>query len=211
MSRFFGRNELAKHQVRKVAEREFPEFFKFLSRILPRILLRIFPEFFEDFSCFASWETETRKIHQKSPPFFNAKSPGKYEKDIHKMFLEGRQSKLAKHLHLSSVIIFGVDFQAGCNSPLLLLLGMRSLYRYRPEVFLVMFAPLVHIRFLQKENKQNLSYRCLVSRYKARLLRYYFVRRAPYNAIGFRGKFFLRYPPLLGLSWTAIGHFYGKK
>ena len=52
-----------------------------------------FPEIFEDFSCFVSWETETRKkIHQKSPPFFNAKFPGKHEKNIHKMFLESRQS-----------------------------------------------------------------------------------------------------------------------
>ena len=31
----------------KVAERKFPEFFEFSCRILPRILLRIFPEFFE--------------------------------------------------------------------------------------------------------------------------------------------------------------------
>ena len=46
------------------------EFFEFSSRILPRILLRIFPEFFEDFSCFISWETETRKIH-KPPPHFS--------------------------------------------------------------------------------------------------------------------------------------------
>ena len=51
-------------------ERKFPEFCKFSSRILPRILLRIFPEFFEEFSCFVSWETETRKNSQKIPAFF---------------------------------------------------------------------------------------------------------------------------------------------
>ena len=72
-------------EVRKVAERKFPEFFKFSSRILYRILLRSFPEFFEEFLCFV-WETETRQIHQKSPPFFNAKFPGKLEDKKHKFF-----------------------------------------------------------------------------------------------------------------------------
>ena len=50
-----------------------------------------FPHFFEDFSCFTFRETETTK---NSPPFFNAKSPGKFEKNIHKSFLESRQSKV---------------------------------------------------------------------------------------------------------------------
>ena len=43
---------------------------------------------------FVKWRPE--KIHQKSPPFFNAKFPGKYEKNIHKMFLESRQSNKPK-------------------------------------------------------------------------------------------------------------------
>ena len=34
---------------------------------------------------------------------------------------------------------------------------------------------------------------------------------APYSAIGFRGKLSLRWPPLLGCLWIAIGHFQGKK
>ena len=34
---------------------------------------------------------------------------------------------------------------------------------------------------------------------------------APYSAIGFRGKLFLRYPPCKACLWIAIGHFYGKK
>ena len=50
------------------------------------------PEFFEEFSCFVLWETETRKIHQKSPPVFNGKSLGKFEEIIHKSFLESGQS-----------------------------------------------------------------------------------------------------------------------
>ena len=34
---------------------------------------------------------------------------------------------------------------------------------------------------------------------------------APYSAIGFRGKLFLRYPPSKACLWIAIGQFYRKK
>ena len=34
---------------------------------------------------------------------------------------------------------------------------------------------------------------------------------APYSAMGFRGKLFLRYPPFLACLLTAIGHLQGKK
>ena len=34
---------------------------------------------------------------------------------------------------------------------------------------------------------------------------------APYSAIGFRGKIFLRYPPCWVCLWTAIGHFMDSK
>ena len=72
----------------KSCRRKVPIFFEFSSRILPRILLRNCPEFFEEFSCFDSWEKETRKIHQTSPPFFNAKFPDIFEEKIHESFLE---------------------------------------------------------------------------------------------------------------------------
>ena len=61
----------------------------------PEFCLEFCSEFtlnFEEFSCFVSWETETRKIHPKSPPAFNAKFPGKFEEKIYKSFLESRQS-----------------------------------------------------------------------------------------------------------------------
>ena len=35
---------------------------------------------------------DQKKIHQKSPPFFNTKFPGKHEIIIHKILLESRQS-----------------------------------------------------------------------------------------------------------------------
>ena len=67
--------------VRKVAERKSPEFFEFLSRIFPRISLRIFPELFEEFSCFISWETETWKNSPKIPAIFQCKIPRQIRKD----------------------------------------------------------------------------------------------------------------------------------
>ena len=68
-----------------------PNFSNFCPEFLPRISLRNFPEFFEEFSCFVSWERRPEKIHQKSPPFFNAKFPGKYENNIHNF--SGEQAK----------------------------------------------------------------------------------------------------------------------
>ena len=74
----------------KLQNESFPNF----SNFRPRILLRIFPEFFEDFSCFVSWETETRKNSPKIPAIFQSKFPGKHEKNIHKILLESRQSNV---------------------------------------------------------------------------------------------------------------------
>ena len=60
----------------KLQNESSPNFFKYSSRILPRISLRIFPNFLGEFSCFISWETETRKkITKKSPPFFQCEIP----------------------------------------------------------------------------------------------------------------------------------------
>ena len=61
---------------------------------MPRILLRIFPEFFEEFSCFVSWKTETRKNSPKIPAIFQCKIPRQTrKKNIHKILLESRQSE----------------------------------------------------------------------------------------------------------------------
>ena len=57
--------------VRKVAEQKLPEFFEFSFRILPRFLLRSFPECFEEFSCFVLWETATSKKFTKNPRHFS--------------------------------------------------------------------------------------------------------------------------------------------
>ena len=77
----------------KLQKESFPNFSNFSSRILPRILLRIFPEFFEEFSCFVSWETETRKNSPKMPAIFQCKIPRQTPKIFTKFFWGSRQSK----------------------------------------------------------------------------------------------------------------------
>ena len=54
---------------------------------------QIFPEFFV--LCFQG-NGDHKTIHQKSPPFFNANSPGKVKEKIHKSFPESRQANLLK-------------------------------------------------------------------------------------------------------------------
>ena len=71
--------------VRIVAERKFPEFCpEFRSEVSPNCL--------RSFRASFSGKRRPEKIHQKSPPFFNAKFPGKFEEKIHKSFLESGQS-----------------------------------------------------------------------------------------------------------------------
>ena len=62
-----------------------PNFAPNSAPNFPRIFSRSFRASFRG-------KRRPEKIHQKSPPFFNAKFPGKHEKTIHKMFLESRQS-----------------------------------------------------------------------------------------------------------------------
>ena len=52
-----------------------------------------FPQFLRSFRASFRGKLRPEKIHQKSPPFFNAKFTGKFAKKIHKSLLESRQSK----------------------------------------------------------------------------------------------------------------------
>ena len=85
-----------RHFVRpeKLQNESSPNFSNFRPEFCPRILLRIFPEYFEDFSCFVSWETETRKNSPKIPAIFQCKIPRQTRKNIHKILLESRQSNI---------------------------------------------------------------------------------------------------------------------
>ena len=50
---------------------------------------------------------DQKKNHQKSPPFLNAKFPGKFEEKVHKSFLESGQGKI---FFTGSVDFSPVDF-----------------------------------------------------------------------------------------------------
>ena len=80
-----------------MAERKFPNFFEFLSRTSSRILLRIFPEIFKGiFVLRFPGNGNQKKNHQNPRPFSMQNSLANTNKNIHKMFLESRQSNLAQ-------------------------------------------------------------------------------------------------------------------
>ena len=79
--------------IKKVAERKFPEFFQFSSGIL----LRIFPEIFEDFSRFTSWEMETTEDNPQIPPFFQCQIPTEFEEKDTKDFCISPSNNLISH------------------------------------------------------------------------------------------------------------------
>ena len=63
-----------------------PRIFQIFGPNLHRRMLQNFPEFFEDFLVLFPGQCGPLKIHQESPAFFNAKSPGKSEEKSTKVF-----------------------------------------------------------------------------------------------------------------------------
>ena len=70
-----------------------PNFSSFRPGFSPEFSSEISPSFLRSFPALFASKGRPEKIHQKSPPFFNAKSPGKFEEKIHKSFRESGQSK----------------------------------------------------------------------------------------------------------------------
>ena len=59
----------------------------------PELPSEFYPNFLRICRSLFPSKRRPQNLHQKSPSFFNAKSPGKYEKNIHKVFLERKESK----------------------------------------------------------------------------------------------------------------------
>ena len=76
----------------KLQNESFPNFSNFRPDICSEFCSEFSLNFSRSFRASFPGRRRPEKIHQKSPPFFNAKFPGKYEKNIHKHFLESRQS-----------------------------------------------------------------------------------------------------------------------
>ena len=78
--RFFVRSE-------KLQNESFPNFSIFRPEFCPEFFPEFSPNFLRSFRASFCGRRRPEKIHQKSPPFFNAKFPGKFEEKIHKIFL----------------------------------------------------------------------------------------------------------------------------
>ena len=78
--------------LEKLQNESSPNFFRIFVPSSARILLRISPEIFEDFSCFVSWEAETRKNSPKIPGVFQCKIPSQIRKR-NSQNLSGEQAK----------------------------------------------------------------------------------------------------------------------
>ena len=77
----------------KLQNESFPNFSNFRPEFCPEFCSEFSPNFSRTFRASFCGRRRPEKIHQKSPPFFNAKFPGKHEKNIHKILLESRQTK----------------------------------------------------------------------------------------------------------------------
>ena len=66
-----------------------PNFSNFCPEFCPEFLSEFSPNFLRSFRASFRGKRRPEKIHQKSPPFFNAKFPGKYEKIFTKCFWRG--------------------------------------------------------------------------------------------------------------------------
>ena len=77
----------------KLRNESSPNFSNFGPGFWPEFCSEISPNFSRIFRASFRGKRRPEKFTKKSPAFFNAKFPGKYEKDIHKMFLESRRSK----------------------------------------------------------------------------------------------------------------------
>ena len=80
-------------RVRPEKLQNFPEFFDiFRPEFCPEFCSEFSPNFLRSFRASFCGRRRPEKIHEKSPPFFNAKFPGNFEEKIHKFFLESGQS-----------------------------------------------------------------------------------------------------------------------
>ena len=80
----------------KLQNRSFPNFSNLRPEFCPEYCSEFSPNLLRSFRASFRGKRRPEKIHQKSPPFCNAKFPGKFEEKIHKSFLESGQSSATK-------------------------------------------------------------------------------------------------------------------
>ena len=87
---FFFRSE-------KLQNESSPNFSNFRPEFCPEFCPEFSPKFLS-FRASSCRKRRLEKIHQKSPQFFDAKLPGKFEEKIHNIFLENGQSNSSVHM-----------------------------------------------------------------------------------------------------------------
>ena len=70
----------------KLQNESSPKFSNFCPEFCQEFCSEFSPNFSRSFRASFRGKRRQEKIHQKSPPFFNAKFPGRYEKKIHYLF-----------------------------------------------------------------------------------------------------------------------------
>ena len=70
----------------KVQNEKSPNFSNFRPEFCSEKCSKLSPKFSRIFRALFAGKWRPQKIHLKSPPFFNAKSPGKLQEKIHKLF-----------------------------------------------------------------------------------------------------------------------------
>ena len=89
----------------KSCRTKVPQIFWISVPDFSRIVLRLFPEFLRVLRASFRGKRKPQKIHQRSPLFFNTKSPGKHKKNVH-IFLERGK---AKHRAIWEVSLLGLQ------------------------------------------------------------------------------------------------------
>ena len=80
------RPEIPEVRSEKLQNESFPNFSNVRPEFCPEFCSEFFPNFSRTFRASFRGRRRTEKIHQKSPPFFNAKFLGKHEKIFTKFF-----------------------------------------------------------------------------------------------------------------------------
>ena len=78
----------------KLQNEASPNFLDFRPEFCPEFCSEFYPNCSRSFRASFCGKRRPEKIHQKSPPFFNAKFPGNFESKFHKSFLESGQSDI---------------------------------------------------------------------------------------------------------------------
>ena len=94
----------------KLQNESVPNFSNFRPEFCPEFCSEFSPNFSRTFRASFRGRRRPEKIHQKSPPFFNAKFPGKHEKTIHKILLESRQSNKSHDAFCPPLCEFPINF-----------------------------------------------------------------------------------------------------